>query len=131
MEYFSPENDLNALGQRLNLSDLLFLQWKDSTGDKGVERLQAIVIRKVVGRTTLELIQKAQYHNIQSKYGRTSYTRTDRYGRRAVFDMLMGTNEISALTYMLKDHAPVSYCLPPRFLFGGYKSLTSSVIGDS
>ncbi|KAL9631312.1 MAG: hypothetical protein Q9204_004284 [Flavoplaca sp. TL-2023a] len=108
-EYFSPENDLNAPGQRLNLSDLTFILWKDSTGDNRVEHLQAYVIRNMVSKTTLELMQKAQYHGIQNKSFRTRYTRTDRDGRRAVFDMLMGTDEISALTYMLKDHAPVRY----------------------
>ncbi|KAL8880480.1 MAG: hypothetical protein Q9198_002120 [Flavoplaca austrocitrina] len=106
-EYFSPENDLNAPGQRLNLSDLTFILWKDATDDKRVERLQAYVIQNVVSKITLELLQKAEYHDLHSKFFTTTFTRTDRAGRRAVFDMLMGTYEISALTYMFKDHAPV------------------------
>ncbi|KAL9034541.1 MAG: hypothetical protein Q9180_005346, partial [Flavoplaca navasiana] len=128
-EYFSPENDLNAPGQRLNLSDLTFILWKDATGDKRVERLQAYVIRNLVSKTTLELLQKAEYHDLHSKFFTTTFTRTDRDGRRAVFDMLMGTDEISALTYMLKDHAPVRYCLTPRLLL--YKSLTSMTVGNT
>ncbi|KAL8885067.1 MAG: hypothetical protein Q9192_006709, partial [Flavoplaca navasiana] len=46
-EYFSPENDMNAPGQRLNLSDLTFILWKDSTSDNRVEHLQAYVIRNM------------------------------------------------------------------------------------
>ncbi|KAL8886595.1 MAG: hypothetical protein Q9192_006457 [Flavoplaca navasiana] len=51
-EYFSPENDMNAPGQRLNLSDLTFILWKDSTSDNRVEHLQAYVIRNVVSKIT-------------------------------------------------------------------------------
>ncbi|KAI4266733.1 MAG: hypothetical protein L6R38_008574 [Xanthoria sp. 2 TBL-2021] len=92
-EYHFPENDMNAPGQKLNLSDLTFLQWKSSTDGKRVDRLRAFVARNVVSRSTVETMQKAQRDTWQPLDKKATFERgADTPKERDAFNMMMGTD---------------------------------------
>lgn len=104
---------MNAPDQKLRPSDLTFLQWKASAGEGQVGSLRAFIGRTIISKSTVETMQKAQRDTRQALDQKATFERgADTAEKRDAFDMMMGTDFISSLGYMLKDHAPVCFFSP-------------------
>ncbi|KAL8652663.1 MAG: hypothetical protein Q9226_004175 [Calogaya cf. arnoldii] len=97
------QHELNAPVQTLNLSDITFLQWQNSTGSTRVGSLRAFIVRNITSRSTVEEMQEAQISTSQAPNETATFVRGTTY----IFKHLMGLDFSRSLTYMLKDHAPV------------------------
>ncbi|KAL8848474.1 MAG: hypothetical protein Q9221_006525 [Calogaya cf. arnoldii] len=102
------DRDLNVPDQKLRPSDLTFLQWKSAAGD-AIKSLRGFVGRNILSKSTIETMQKAQRDTRQPLSEKATFERgADTPEKKAAFNMMMGTDFISSLGYMLKDHAPIS-----------------------
>ena len=117
------DRDLNVPDQKLRPSDLTFLQWKSAAGD-AIKSLRGYVGRNILSKSTIETMQKAQRDTRQPLSEKATFKRgADTPEKKAAFNMMMGTDFISSLGYMLKDHAPVR-ASPPFPLTRLVSSLT-------
>ncbi|KAL8882295.1 MAG: hypothetical protein Q9198_000683 [Flavoplaca austrocitrina] len=79
-----------------------------------VKSLRAFVGRTVMSRSTVETMQTAQRRTGQALFDNAQFERGgDTDVKREGFDLMMGTDFISSLNFMLRDHAPVNP-LPPH-----------------
>ena len=108
------EHDKNTPENRMKPSDMVFLQWEKAVTDAGsdVKSLKGFVGHKVVSRSTLETMQKGQSETKQPlnqkavfKRGDTSKTPEETATKKTAWERMLGTDFISSLNYMLKDHA--------------------------
>ncbi|KAL8720279.1 MAG: hypothetical protein Q9181_007936 [Wetmoreana brouardii] len=111
------ERDLNPDNLKLRPSDLTFLQWKDAAGDAQVKGLRAFVGRHILSKSTVTAMQQAQRDTRQPLYEKATFERgANTPEKQRAFHLMMGTDFISSLGYMLKDNAP------PLKFFGRFPS---------
>ena len=108
------ENDQNPAGAKLPPSDITFSQWKDITASQKAPTngLQAFVGRNIQSSGTLAAMQKGQRETGQRldqksvfKRGDTGANDDETKAKQGAFDRMLGTDFISSVNYMLKDHA--------------------------
>ena len=106
------DRDLNPDNLKLRPSDLTFLQWKDAAGDAQVKGLSAFVGRRISSKSTVTAMQQAQRDTRQPLYEKATFERgADTPEKQRAFHLMMGTDFINSLNYMLKENAPECYFL--------------------
>lgn len=123
------ENDGNPVGKKIQSSSLVFQQWQSMAMDK-VNQLKAFVGRgmlpppnsstaltrsDIVSRSFLESMQKSQRDVGARLDSTTSFKRPEtpydpaggkpKTPEQSAWDRMLGTDAISSINYMLKDHA--------------------------
>ncbi|KAI4171820.1 MAG: hypothetical protein LQ348_006862 [Seirophora lacunosa] len=74
---------------------------------KAVKTMRAFVGRVIASKSTVESMQTAQRQTGQLLADTSRFERgADTQGKRDAFDLMMGTDFISSLNHMLRDHAP-------------------------
>ncbi|KAI4278318.1 MAG: hypothetical protein LQ337_001087 [Flavoplaca oasis] len=97
-------------GKRLKISDLTLLQWVGSNTQESVKNLKAVIFRHVLNRSSVETMQTAQKKTDVALYQQATFKRGETDPRKAeAFEMMMGTDLVSSMAYMLKDNAPVCF----------------------
>lgn len=95
-------------------SDLVFLQWEKAAKEAGgdVKGLKGFVGHNVISKSTLETMQKGQRETKQRldqkavfMRGDTGKTPEETAAKKTAWERMLGTEFISSLNYMLKDHA--------------------------
>lgn len=108
------KEDFNPPEKRMKPSDMVFLQWVKAATEAGgeVKGLKAFVGHNVVSKSTLETMQKGQRETKQPldqravfKRGDTGKTPEETAAKKTAWERMLGTDFISSLNYMLKDHA--------------------------
>ena len=111
------QNDLNADANKMRPGDILFRQWErfashinrlnnklkpGMTNDVG--KLQYFVGRNIRSRSTVETMQTAHQKTNQPLDKPGVFRRESSGAEKEAFDALQGTDFLSSLNYMLKDH---------------------------
>ncbi|KAL9101494.1 MAG: hypothetical protein Q9163_003242 [Psora crenata] len=101
---FSKE-DKNEASKKLRPSDIVYLQWEETASpSSNVNNLKAFIGYDIRSKSTIETMQKSQKDTGQPLAQKATFKRTDIGTRRDAFDAMQGTDFISSLNHLLKDH---------------------------
>lgn len=113
--------DKNPAAEKMISSDQVFQQWRKANLVEGNEaatleatkKLQGFVGRDIQSLSTIETMQAMQKKVGASLDTKTTFKRApdpndkpeDKTAKKEAFDTMLGTDFISSLNYMLKDHS--------------------------